>query len=58
MGDIVQLVDGGTATTIEKQSAVGTSAIDLVYLHGLFVYGPQHQAADFQPAVACKHRCV
>ena len=33
-GDIVQLVDGGTATTIEKQSAVGTSAIDLV---GIFL---------------------
>ena len=34
MGDIVQLVDGGTATTIEKQSGVGTSAIDLV---GIFM---------------------
>tara|TARA_B100001059_G_scaffold235990_2_gene284085 strand:- start:1083 stop:1679 length:597 start_codon:yes stop_codon:yes gene_type:complete len=34
MGDIVHLVDGGAATTIEKQSAVGTSAIDLV---GVFV---------------------
>ncbi len=34
MGDIVHLVDGGTATTIEKQSAVGTSAIDLV---GVFI---------------------
>ena len=35
MGDIVHLVDGGTATTIEKQSAtVGTSAIDLV---GIFM---------------------
>jgi hypothetical protein len=34
MGDIVQLVDGGTATTIEKQSDVGTSAIDLV---GIFM---------------------
>ena len=34
MGDIVQLVDGGTATTIEKQSAVGTSAMDLV---GIFM---------------------
>jgi len=33
-GDIVQLVDGGTATTIEKQSGVGTSAIDLV---GIFM---------------------
>jgi hypothetical protein len=32
MGDIVQLVDGGTATTIEKQSATGddTTAIDMV----------------------------
>ena len=29
-GDIVHLVDGGTATTIEKQSAVGTSAMDIV----------------------------
>ena len=34
MGDIVHLVDGGTATTIEKQSGVGTSAIDLV---GIFM---------------------
>jgi len=33
-GDIVHLVDGGTATTIEKQSAVGTSAIDIV---GVFI---------------------
>ena len=33
-GDIVHLVDGGTATTIEKQAAVGTSAIDLV---GIFI---------------------
>lgn len=32
MGDIVQLVDGGAATTIEKQSATGddTTAIDMV----------------------------
>ena len=36
MGDIVQLVDGGTATTIEKQSATGddTTAIDMV---GIFM---------------------
>lgn len=34
MGDIVQLVDGGTATTIEKQAGVGTTAIDLV---GIFM---------------------
>lgn len=33
-GDIVHLVDGGTATTIEKQSAVGTSAMDIV---GIFI---------------------
>lgn len=35
-GDIVQLVDGGTATTIEKQSATGddTTAIDMV---GIFM---------------------
>ena len=33
-GDIVHLVDGGSATTIEKQAAVGTSAIDLV---GIFI---------------------
>ena len=33
-GDIVQLVDGGTATTIEKQSGDGTSALDLV---GIFL---------------------
>jgi len=32
VGDIVQLVDGGTATTIEKQSATGddSTAIDMV----------------------------
>ena len=34
MGDIVQLVNGGTATTIEKQSGTGSSAIDLV---GIFM---------------------
>ena len=36
MGDVVQLVDGGTATTIEKQSSTGddTTAIDMV---GIFV---------------------
>ena len=36
MGDIVQLVDGGTATTIQKQSGTGdaTTAIDMV---GVFV---------------------
>ena len=36
MGDIVQLVDGGTATTIEKQSATGddTTEIDIV---GIFM---------------------
>ena len=36
MGDIVHLVDGGTATTIEKQSATGddTTAIDIV---GIFM---------------------
>ena len=34
MGDIVQLVNASNATTIEKQSAVGTSAIDLV---GIFM---------------------
>lgn len=36
MGDVVQLVDGGTATTIEKQSGTGddTTAIDIV---GVFV---------------------
>jgi len=34
MGDIVHLVDGGTATTIEKQAGVGTSAIDIV---GIFL---------------------
>lgn len=36
MGDIVQLVDGGTATTIEKQSATGddTTALDMV---GIFM---------------------
>lgn len=36
MGDVVQLVDGGTATTIEKQSGTGddTTAIDIV---GIFV---------------------
>ena len=35
-GDVVQLVDGGTATTIEKQSATGddTTAIDMV---GIFI---------------------
>lgn len=35
-GDVVQLVDGGTATTIEKQSATGdeTTAIDMV---GVFI---------------------
>ena len=35
-GDIVQLVDGGTATTIEKQSATGddSTAIDMV---GIFM---------------------
>jgi hypothetical protein len=35
-GDIVQLVDGGTATTIEKQSATGddSTAIDIV---GIFL---------------------
>ncbi len=35
-GDIVQLVDGGTSTTIEKQSATGddTTAIDMV---GIFM---------------------
>ena len=36
MGDIAQLVDGGTATTIEKQSGTGddTTAIDMV---GIFM---------------------
>jgi hypothetical protein len=36
MGDIVQLVDGGSATTIQKQSGTGdaTTAIDMV---GVFV---------------------
>ena len=36
MGDIVQLVDGGTATTIEKQAGTGddTTALDIV---GVFV---------------------
>lgn len=36
MGDIVQLVDGGTATTIEKQSATGddSTEIDMV---GIFL---------------------
>lgn len=36
MGDIVQLVDGGTATTIEKQSGTGddTTEIDMV---GIFM---------------------
>lgn len=36
MGDIVHLVDGGTATTIEKQAATGddTTAIDIV---GIFM---------------------
>ena len=36
MGDVVQLVDGGTATTIEKQSGTGddTTAIDIV---GIFM---------------------
>ena len=36
VGDIVQLVDGGTATTIEKQSATGddSTAIDMV---GIFM---------------------
>jgi hypothetical protein len=34
MGDIVHLVDGGTATTIEKQAGVGTSALDII---GIFM---------------------
>jgi hypothetical protein len=36
MGDVVQLVDGGTATTIEKQAATGddSTAIDIV---GIFM---------------------
>ena len=43
VGDIVQLVDGGTATTIEKQSATGddSTAIDMV---GIFM--------------GCKYTCL
>lgn len=35
-GDLVQLVDGGTATTIEKQSATGNTTTDIAMV-GVFV---------------------
>jgi hypothetical protein len=35
-GDIVQLVDGGTATTIEKQSATGNTTTDIAVV-GVFI---------------------
>ena len=57
-GDIVHLVDGGTATTIEKQSATGddSTEIDIVGIfHGVFVHRPEHQPKDVQPAISSKH---